>query len=74
MLMFYGIFVWAAVRSFGTVFRRSDDPTRILLGAFWAAAAGYLVQLMFGLSVTGTTFLLWIALAVVLAPTARSSR
>ena len=70
-LMFYGIFVWAGVRSFGTVFRRSSDPTRIILGAFWAAAAGYLVQLLFGLSVTGAAFLLWIALAVVLVPTAR---
>jgi tetratricopeptide (TPR) repeat protein len=42
-----------------------------VLGAFWAAAAAYLVQLLFGLSVTGTTFLLWAALGVVLAPTAR---
>ena len=71
MLLFYGIFVWAAVRSFRTVFRRSDDPTRIVLAAFWAASVGYLVQLMFGLSVTGTAFLLWIALALVLVPTAR---
>jgi putative inorganic carbon (HCO3(-)) transporter len=71
MLMMYGIFVWAGVRSFGTVFRRTDDPSRIVLGAFWAAAAGYLVQLLFGLSVTGTTFLLWAALGAVLAPTAR---
>ena len=71
VLMMYGIFVWAGVRSFGTVFRRTNDPARIVLGAFWAAAAGYLVQLMFGVSVTGNTFLLWAALAVVLAPTAR---
>jgi len=70
-LMFYGIFAWAGVRSFRTVFRRSSDPTRIIFGAFWAAAAGYLVQLLFGLSVTGAAFLLWVALAVVLAPTAR---
>jgi O-antigen ligase len=71
-LMFYGIFVWAGVRSFGTVFRRSSDPTRIILGAFWAAPVGYFVQLFFGISVTGVTFLLWIALALLLAPTARS--
>ncbi len=71
MLMLYGIFVWAGVRSFSTVFRRSSDPTRLILGAFWAAAVGYLVQLLFGISVTGNTFLLWIALAVVLVPTAR---
>lgn len=71
MLMLYGVFVWAGVRSFRTVFGRSHDVSRIVLGAFWAAAAGYLVQLFFGLSVTGTTFLLWASLAVVLAPTAR---
>ena len=71
MLMFYGIFAWAGVRSFRTVFQRSSDPTRILLGAFWAAAVGYLVQLFFGISVTGTAFLLWVALAIVLVPTAR---
>jgi len=67
----YGIFAWAAVRSFGTVFRRSDGPGRILVGAFWAAAAGHLVHLVFGVPVTGNTFLLWVALGVVLAPTAR---
>ena len=72
MLLFYGVFVWAGVRSFGTVFRRSADPARIIVAAFWAAAAGYLVQLLFGLSVTGVTFLLWTALAVVLAPTAKA--
>jgi O-antigen ligase/tetratricopeptide (TPR) repeat protein len=44
---------------------------RLLLGAFWAAAAGYLLHLVFGISVPGSTFLLWIALAVLLAPTAR---
>ena len=72
MLMLYGVFVWAAVRSFATVFRRSDDPSRLVLGAFWAAAAGYLVQLFFGLSVPGIAFLLWVALGVVLTPTARA--
>jgi O-antigen ligase len=71
MLLFYGIFAWAGVRSFRTVFQRSGDPTLLILGAFWAAAVGYLVQLLFGISVTGNTFLLWVALAVVLVPTAR---
>jgi hypothetical protein len=68
--MMYGIFGWAAARSFGTVFTKTDDRKRILVGAFWAACAGYILQLMTGLSVTGNTFLLWTAMAVVLAPTA----
>ena len=69
-LLMYGVFVWAAVRSAPVVFKQTDDAKRILLGGFWAACAGYLVQLMFGLSVTGNSFLLWTAMAVVLAPTA----
>jgi O-antigen ligase len=69
VLLMYGVMVWAAIRSAPLVFKRSDDHRRILYGAFWAACAGYLVQLMFGLSVTGNTFLLWAALGVVLSPT-----
>jgi tetratricopeptide (TPR) repeat protein len=72
LLIFCAIFVWAGVRSFTTVFRRSDDPSRLILGAFWAASVGYLVHLFVGLSLPGTTFLLWTALAIVLVPTARS--
>jgi len=71
MVLFYAVVAWAGVRSFSTVFRRSDDPGRLFVGAFWAGAVGYLVQLFFGVSVTGVTFLLWVALAVALAPTAR---
>lgn len=71
-LMFCAIFVWAGARSFTSIFRRSDDPLRLILGAFWSAAVGYLIHLFFGLSLPGGTFLLWIALAVVLVPTARS--
>jgi len=70
--LLYGIFAWAAARSFKIVFGRSDDPNRLLVGGFWTAAAAYLVQLMFGLSVTGNTFLLWVCIGVVLAPTATS--
>ncbi len=70
MLLMYGVFAWAAIRSAPAIFKKTEDSKRILLGAFWAACAGYLVQLMFGLSVTGNTFLLWTAMAVVLAPTA----
>lgn len=70
--LFYGVCVWAAVRSFKLVFGKSEDHRRILYGSFWAACAAYLVQLMFGLSVTGNTFLLWAAMGVLLSPTASS--
>ena len=72
VLLMYSVFVWAGIRSAKLVFAKSDDARRILLGAFWAACAGYLVQLMFGLSVTGNTFLLWTAMAVLLAPGAKA--
>jgi len=71
VIMMYGIFVWAGIRSFGTVFRRSEDSSRVLVGAFWAAAAGHLVHLLFAVPAVGSTFLLWAALGVVLAPTSR---
>lgn len=70
--LFYGIIGWAAARSAKVVFVRNGGPDRILLGGFWAACAAYVVHLFFGLSVTGTSFLLWLSMAVLLAPTAVS--
>jgi tetratricopeptide (TPR) repeat protein len=72
VLLMYSIFAWAAARSAKLVFGKSEDKNRIVLGAFWVAAAAYLTQLMFGLSVTGNTFLLWVCIGAVLAPTATS--
>jgi hypothetical protein len=72
VVLMYAIFTWAATRSAKMVFAKSSDPNRVLLGGFWVAAAAYLTQLMFGLSVTGNTFLLWICIGVVLAPGAAS--
>ena len=71
--LFFAVWIWAGVRSFKTVFTRTGDSSRLLVGAFWAAAAGYLAHLVFGISVPGSTFLLWIALAIVLAPTAHDT-
>jgi putative inorganic carbon (HCO3(-)) transporter len=68
--LMYAIFIWAAARSAKLVFGKSEDRNRLLLGGFWVACAAYLVQLMFGLSVTGNTFLLWVCIGAVLAPTA----
>ncbi|MBI5230680.1 MAG: O-antigen ligase family protein [Coriobacteriales bacterium] len=78
MLLFYAIFAWAAIRSAASVFRRpkpeawtlTNADSRVLLGGFWAACAAYITLLFFGLSVTGTSLFLWIAMAVVLSPTA----
>ena len=70
VVLMYAILAWTAIRSAALVFGRSDDRQRVLYGSFWAACLGYVVQLMFGLSVTGNTFLLWASMGVLLAATA----
>lgn len=70
VLLLYGIFGWAAWRSAPIVFNREGGQHRMILAAFWTACAAYIVHLFFGLSVTGSSFLLWASMAVVLAPTA----
>ncbi len=73
-LLLYGLFGAVAWFSAPLVFRRADGSIsdRVILGGLWAACAGYLVHLVFGLSVTGTTVLLWVLMAAVLAPLARA--
>ena len=70
-LLLYGTFAYALVLGFGNAFSRDRGAERLVVAAFWAAAFGYIVHLMFGLSVTGTTIFLWLALAIILTPTAR---
>lgn len=72
--MLYGIFGWAAARSAKVLFSRDGGPNRALLAGFWAACAAYVGHLFFGLSVTGTSFLMWVSMAALLAPTAKSFR
>jgi putative inorganic carbon (HCO3(-)) transporter len=75
MLLLYGLFVAVAVLSFRTAFVRPESESgnsRLILAAFWAAAAGYITHLMFGISVTGTTFLLWVSMAALMSPGART--
>ncbi len=68
LLLLYGLFVWGLVASARQVFARGKGMERIVLAGFWAAAAGYLVHLFFGLSVTGSTVFLWLAVGVLLSP------
>ena len=81
LLLLYAFFVWTAIRSGKIVFRRPDPAVansggitgdRIVLLGLWAACFGYVSHLFFGLSVTGSTFLLWVFLGALLAPTATS--
>jgi tetratricopeptide (TPR) repeat protein/O-antigen ligase len=70
-LLMYGLFGWVLWLGAPNAFARGKGPDRLLITGFWAAAVGYITHLMFGLSVTGSTVLLWLALAVIVAPTAR---
>ena len=75
MLLLYGLFVVVGVLSFRTAFARPEGESgnaRLVLAAFWAGGLGYLVHLMFGISVTGSTFLLWVGLAALMSPGART--
>lgn len=68
--MFYGLVGWVAARSFKVVWAKDDPANRMVLAGLWAACAGYIVHLLFGLSVTGTSFLLWVCMGALLSPTA----
>lgn len=70
VLMFYGIAAWTAVKSWPMVFNKEGGPHRMILAGFWAACAAYITHLLFGLSVTGASFLLWVSMGILLAPTA----
>ena len=71
-LLLYGTFAAAAWMSAPLIFQRREGTDRLLLGAWWAACAAYLGHLMFGISVTGTSFLLWVGMAIVLSPIAKT--
>jgi O-antigen ligase len=72
LLLYIGVFGVALVLSMIGIVNKATGPTRYLLLAFWAAAAGYITHLFFGLSVTGSSVLLWFCFGVLLSPVATS--
>lgn len=73
-LLMYGLIAVVLVTSARTVFARGAGMSRMLMGAVWAGVAGYVVHLMFGLSVTGSTVFLWLSLGLLASLTARERR
>jgi O-antigen ligase len=67
-LLFYGAVGVALVSAARTSFAKGTAGRSLVLAGFWAAVAGYVVHLMFGLSVTGSTIMMWLALGVLLGP------
>ncbi len=72
VLLLYGTFAAALVVSAKDAVLNKVGGERWALTGFWAASFAYLVHLLFGLSVTGSTILLWVSLGVLLTTTARS--
>ena len=71
-LLVYGIFVaalWSGGR--GSFTGRQDTADGLLRGGFLAASVGFLAYLVFGISVVSSTSLLWLSLAILVAPKAR---
>jgi O-antigen ligase len=70
LLLLYGLFGWVAWRTAPVAFAKRPTMDGLVLAGFWAVSAGYITHLMFGLSVTGSTFLLWVSMAALLSPSA----
>ncbi|MHB9148467.1 MAG: O-antigen ligase family protein [Thermoleophilia bacterium] len=70
MLLFYGAVGWIMWRSLNAIRVRASSPDGLVLAGFWSACLAYLIHLLFGLSVVGSSTLLWLSLGVVLAPEA----
>jgi O-antigen ligase/uncharacterized protein YukE len=69
-LLLYGIFGWALWLGAPNAFAKGKGTERLVFAGFWAAIVGYITHLMTGLSVTGSTVFLWMAIAIIVAPTA----
>jgi len=72
-LLVYGIFVaalWSGGR--GSFSGPQNTADGLLRGGFLAAAVGFLVYLVFGLSVVSSTSILWLTVAILVAPKAHA--
>jgi O-antigen ligase len=70
-LLFYGLVGWVLVLAWPAAFSRGTARERLLLAGFWGALFAYVAHLMLGISVIGSTILLWFALAALLVTTSR---
>jgi tetratricopeptide (TPR) repeat protein len=70
-LMFYGLIALALVLAARTAFAKGSAGRNLLMSGLWAAVFGYVVHLMFGLSVTGSTIMMWLVMGMLLVPSSR---
>ncbi|MRR11122.1 hypothetical protein EG835_01215, partial [bacterium] len=70
-LLFYGLIGVALALAAKAAFAKGAEGRNLVLSGFWAAVAGYVMHLMFGLSVTGSTVFMWLAMGVLLVPSSK---
>lgn len=70
LILLYGVFFYTAWLSAPLVFKRYERNDRLVMAGIWAACVAYVTHLFFGLSVTGSSFLLWVLMALLVAPAA----
>jgi len=70
VVLLYGLVIFALAVSARHAFARDTGAERLLVSGVWAAVVAYLVHLLFGLSVTGSTVFLWLCVGLLLSPVA----
>ncbi|MDR1775530.1 MAG: O-antigen ligase family protein [Actinomycetes bacterium] len=73
-LLFYGSIAWICVLGFKSTLARDEKSSgaRLLFAGLLTAVITYNVHLFFGLSLPGTSFLLWMFLGAILVPHTRT--
>lgn len=71
-LLLYGFLFYSLWLSARSAFSRLRPPQALVLAGFWAAVVGYVIHLVFGISVVGSSVLLWMSLGVLLGPSSRT--
>lgn len=66
-LLLYGLIAVVLAITARDVFARGKGTERLLLAGFWAAWIGYVVTLIFGLSVTGVTVFMWLTMGILVS-------
>jgi len=67
-LLLFAFFGAILGRAAPAVFGRDGDGAALARAGFWVASAAYLVHLLFGPAVVGSSVLLWVALGVLARP------
>jgi len=71
-VLLYGLIAVALILAARHALAKGTGRSNLLLAGFWAAVLGYVFYLLFGLSVTGSTIMMWVSMGVLLGPSCNS--